>query len=86
MLRIGPELEVTGNRCGEGFLSPETHIQSFFVLREIMGLKKDLIIDLGMPVLHRDLPYSCRVIIAKGKILYIKPINLSPDDPNSRYF
>lgn len=33
----------------------------------------DILLDIGLPVQHRNVNYNCRVICLNGKILYIRP-------------
>lgn len=73
--RLGPELEITGYGCEDHFLEMDTYTHSWEVMAEIIEEFKDLemVLDIGMPVMHRSFPYNCRVFVYKGKILFIRP-------------
>jgi NAD+ synthase (glutamine-hydrolysing) len=42
----------------------------------------DILIDIGMPVQHRGVRYSCRIICLNGKILLIRPKMWLANDGN----
>jgi NAD+ synthase (glutamine-hydrolysing) len=42
----------------------------------------DILIDVGMPVQHRGVRYSCRIICLNGKILLIRPKMWLANDGN----
>lgn len=44
----------------------------------------DIIIDVGMPISHRNVNYNCRVYILNGKILSIRPKMDLANDGNYR--
>jgi NAD+ synthase (glutamine-hydrolysing) len=33
----------------------------------------DILLDIGLPVTHRNVNYNCRVVCLDGKILFIRP-------------
>lgn len=43
-----------------------------------------IICDIGMPVMHRNKRFNCRVIILDGKILFIRPKLWLANDGNYR--
>lgn len=43
-----------------------------------------MLIDVGMPVQHRNVSYNCRVIFLNKKILFIRPKLSNCDDGNYR--
>lgn len=43
-----------------------------------------IIIDVGMPIQHRNVSYNCRVICLDGKILLIRPKQFLASDGNYR--
>lgn len=45
---------------------------------------QNMLIDIGMPVQHRNVPYNCRVVFHNKKILLIRPKMLNADDGNYR--
>ncbi|XP_054724265.1 glutamine-dependent NAD(+) synthetase-like [Uloborus diversus] len=73
--RTGPELEVTGYSCGDHFYESDTFLHSWEVVAELLKHEEcqNIIIDVGMPVMHKNVAYNCRVIILNKKILLIRP-------------
>ncbi|KAI0825506.1 glutamine-dependent NAD(+) synthetase with GAT domain-containing protein [Irpex lacteus] len=74
-LRVGPELEITGYGCLDHFLEGDTCLHSWEVLAKILEAEETegILCDIGMPVIHKNVIYNCRVIIYNGKILHIRP-------------
>ncbi|KAG5438785.1 hypothetical protein PCANB_002505 [Pneumocystis canis] len=74
-LRIGPELEITGYGCYDHFLENDTYRHSWEILCRILCSNdtQNIIIDLGMPIIHQGKRYNCRVIIYNKRILLIRP-------------
>ncbi|GAA6020062.1 hypothetical protein JCM10207_006773 [Rhodosporidiobolus poonsookiae] len=85
-LRIGPELEITGYGCQDHFLEGDTHLHSWQVLREILQSEEcdDMIVDVGMPVVHKNVNYNARIIFHRRKILLIRPKMWLANDGNYR--
>ncbi|XP_064628246.1 glutamine-dependent NAD(+) synthetase-like [Lineus longissimus] len=85
-VRLGPELEVTGYGCGDHFSESDTFLHSWQVLAEILNHPSctDIICDIGMPVMHKNVAYNCRVIIFNRKILLIRPKLAMCDGGNFR--
>ncbi|KAI9307602.1 hypothetical protein BJ944DRAFT_237726 [Cunninghamella echinulata] len=85
-LRVGPELEVTGYGCQDHFLEGDTYLHSWEVLAAILQSEeaKDMILDIGMPIMHKTVKYNCRVIIADCKIALIRPKIYLANDGNYR--
>lgn len=75
VLRIGPELEITGYGCYDHFLENDTYTHSWEMLCRILSLDdiQDIIVDVGMPVIHQNKRYNCRIIFYNKKILLIRP-------------
>eukprot|EP00731_Ephydatia_muelleri_P029696 Em0021g219a len=73
--RLGPELEVTGYGCGDHFLESDTLYHSWQVLAELLTAPETegIVCDIGMPVMHKNVRYNCRVIIYQQKIILIRP-------------
>eukprot|EP00392_Amoebophrya_sp_AT5.2_P017574 g17955.t1 len=80
--RLGPELEIPGYGCEDHFLELDTIWHSWDCLCELLTeldedagdgkkelLTANILCDIGMPVLHRDVIYNCRVYVLDGKIL-----------------
>ncbi|KAF2130566.1 glutamine-dependent NAD(+) synthetase with GAT domain-containing protein [Dothidotthia symphoricarpi CBS 119687] len=74
-LRVGPELELSGYGCLDHFLEMETINNSWAMLAEILLDESchGILIDIGMPLLHRGNRYNARVIALNGKILLMRP-------------
>lgn len=84
--RTGPELEICGYSCEDHFHEPDTFLHSWEVLLELMTspLSDNMLIDVGMPVQHRNVAYNCRVVYFNKKILLIRPKMANCDDGNYR--
>ncbi|EGS17351.1 glutamine-dependent NAD(+) synthetase-like protein [Thermochaetoides thermophila DSM 1495] len=85
-LRVGPELEICGYSSLDHFHELDVYTHSMEMLRRLLLDKSchDIIIDVGMPVLHRNVRYNCRVICLNGKILLIRPKMWLANDGNYR--
>ncbi|KDN40445.1 glutamine-dependent NAD(+) synthetase with GAT domain-containing protein [Tilletiaria anomala UBC 951] len=85
-LRLGPELEICGYGCFDHFLEPDTVLHSWQVLAQILSDEraKGILIDTGMPVLHKGALYNCRILCLDGKILLIRPKMFLANDGNYR--
>ncbi|KAJ2550543.1 glutamine-dependent NAD(+) synthetase [Coemansia sp. RSA 1933] len=85
-LRIGPELEIPGYGCYDHFLESDTELHSWDVLCKLLADRTldDILIDTGMPVLHRNTRYNCRVLIHNGQIVLIRPKMHLANDGNYR--
>ncbi|XP_037929866.1 glutamine-dependent NAD(+) synthetase, partial [Teleopsis dalmanni] len=84
--RTGPELEVSGYSCEDHFREPDTYLHSWEVLLEIMmsPICENMLVDVGMPVMHRNVAYNCRVVFFNREILLIRPKMAMCDDDNYR--
>ena len=74
--RLGPELEVTGYTCEDHFVELDTIRHSWKTMNDILAdkeLTKDILCDIGMPVIYRNTLYNCRIICLNQKILLIRP-------------
>ncbi|XP_073514933.1 glutamine-dependent NAD(+) synthetase isoform X1 [Phyllobates terribilis] len=73
--RLGPELEICGYGCSDHFFESDTILHSFQVLAKLLEspVTADIICDVGMPVMHKNVRYNCRVIFLNRKILLIRP-------------
>ncbi|XP_062051654.1 glutamine-dependent NAD(+) synthetase isoform X2 [Lepus europaeus] len=62
--RLGPELEICGYGCWDHHHESDTLLHSFQVLAALLEspVTRDIICDVGMPVMHRNVRYNCRVI------------------------
>ncbi|GFF62319.1 glutamine-dependent NAD(+) synthetase [Aspergillus udagawae] len=85
-LRVGPELEITGYGVLDGFLEGDTFLHSWEMLAHIIDHPdcQDIVVDVGMPVRHRNVRYNCRVIFYNKKIILIRPKMFLANDGNYR--
>ena len=74
-LRVGPELEITGYGCYDHFLESDTYLHSWEMLARILRDREcwGILCDVGMPVMHRNVRYNCRVICFDGQVVLIRP-------------
>nr|XP_019935239.1 PREDICTED: glutamine-dependent NAD(+) synthetase [Paralichthys olivaceus] len=84
--RLGPELEICGYGCADHFYESDTLLHSFQVLRKLLEspITQDIICDVGMPVMHHNVRYNCRVLFLNRKILLIRPKILMANYGNYR--
>ncbi len=84
--RLGPELEISGYGCEDAFLEGDTFLHSWECLVEL--LKSDvtdgILCDVGMPVMHKNVRYNCRILILNRQILLIRPKMVLAADGNYR--
>ena len=90
-LRVGPELEICGYGCLDHFLEEDTFQHSWEALCQIIddAACQDIVLDIGMPVRHKNVGYNCRVICYNRKIILIRPKKCLANDGNyheMRYF
>ncbi|XP_057362700.1 glutamine-dependent NAD(+) synthetase isoform X4 [Manis pentadactyla] len=73
--RLGPELEICGYGCWDHYYESDTLLHSLQVLAALLEspVTQDIICDVGMPVMHQNVRYNCRVIFLNRKILLIRP-------------
>ncbi|XP_070617816.1 glutamine-dependent NAD(+) synthetase [Erythrolamprus reginae] len=73
--RLGPELEICGYGCADHYYESDILLHSFQVLAKLLEFPgtQDIICDVGMPIMHRNVRYNCRVIFLNKKILLIRP-------------
>ena len=73
--RLGPELEISGYGCEDHFLEQDTFLHSWECLAEILkgDLTAGMLCDIGMPVMHKNVRYNCRILVLDGKIVLILP-------------
>lgn len=76
----------SGYSCEDHFHESDTFLHSWEVLLELLTapLCKDILVDVGMPVMHKNVAYNCRVIFYNRKILLIRPKLMMCDEDNYR--
>ncbi|XP_044115920.1 glutamine-dependent NAD(+) synthetase isoform X2 [Neovison vison] len=84
--RLGPELEICGYGCWDHYYESDTLLHSLQVLAALLEspVTRDIICDVGMPVMHKNVRYNCRVIFLNGKILLIRPKMALANEGNYR--
>ena len=84
--RAGPELETTGYGCEDHFLEHDTFHHSWMSVAKILegDVTNDILCEIGAPVLHRGVPYNCRLWIVDRKIIGIRPKMFMANDGNYR--
>lgn len=85
-LRVGPELEIPGYGCLDHFMENDTYLHSWEMYASILTNKEtySILLDIGMPIIHRNRRYNCRVLSYNGKILFIRPKLVLANDGNYR--
>lgn len=85
-LRVGPELEITGYGCLDHFLENDTYLHSWEMYASILTNEQThgILLDIGMPIVHKNRRFNCRVMSYNGKILFIRPKILLANDGNYR--
>ncbi|KAH0620827.1 hypothetical protein JD844_021630 [Phrynosoma platyrhinos] len=68
--RLGPELEICGYGCSDHYYESDTLLHSFQVLAKLLEspVTEDIICDVGMPIMHRNIRYNCRVIFLNNHV------------------
>ena len=84
--RVGPELEISGYGCEDHFLEQDTFRHSWECLAEILkgDLTEGMLCDIGMPVMHKNVRYNCRILVLDRKIVLIIPKPILAADGNYR--
>lgn len=72
---VFPELCIAGYTCGDLFLQQTLLASAKEALDKIIKASKnaEMIICVGLPVLHNDKLYNCAAVILKGKLLGLVP-------------
>ncbi|KAL0701947.1 hypothetical protein Bca4012_058069 [Brassica carinata] len=75
VIRLGPELEVTGYGCEEHFLELDTITHAWEYLKEfLLGDWTDgILCSIGMPVIKEAERYNCQVLCMNRRIIMIRP-------------
>ncbi|XP_054162564.1 glutamine-dependent NAD(+) synthetase-like [Oppia nitens] len=90
VVRVGPELEIPGYGCEDAFYELDTTYHSWQVLAQIIEHDfKNIIIDIGMPIIKDSALYNCRVLLLNSQIVLIRPktrLALNGNYRESRWF
>ncbi|KAG2310510.1 hypothetical protein Bca52824_022067 [Brassica carinata] len=75
VIRLRPELEVTGYGCEEHFLELDTITHAWEYLKEfLLGDWTDgILCSIGMPVIKEAERYNCQVLCMNRRIIMIRP-------------
>ena len=84
--RTGPELEISGYNCQDHFYESDTLLHSWEVFTRLLSSPecRGILCDVGMPVMHRNVTYNCRVVFYNGQVVMIRPKLTMCDDGNYR--
>lgn len=82
--RTGPELEIPGYLCEDHFTEYDTFLHSWQVLVTLIEYSDGILLDIGMPVMHRNVAYNCRVFLLNRKVICIRPKVYLANDGNYR--
>lgn len=84
--RTGPELEITGYGCEDHFLEGDTFLHAWESMVSLLAgdVTVGILCDIGMPVMHKNVAYNCRVICLDKKIVGIRPKFYLANDGNYR--
>ena len=84
--RTGPELELTGYGCEDHFLELETTAFAWESLARLLAgpATLGLLVDVGLPMLHRGVRYNVRAFCLNQRVLLIRPKTALADDGNYR--
>ncbi|XP_021905095.1 glutamine-dependent NAD(+) synthetase isoform X1 [Carica papaya] len=86
VIRLGPELEVTGYGCEDHFLELDTVTHSWECLKELLlgDWTDGILCSIGMPVIKGSERYNCQVLCFNRKIVMIRPKMWLANDGNYR--
>lgn len=84
--RTGPELEVSGYGCEDHFLEDDTIAHCWESIHAILSCDAtdDMLVDVGMPLVHRGVRYNCRLFLLNRRVLLIRPKMCLAMDGNYR--
>uniref|UniRef100_A0A1D1Z5U3 Glutamine-dependent NAD(+) synthetase n=1 Tax=Anthurium amnicola TaxID=1678845 RepID=A0A1D1Z5U3_9ARAE len=88
VIRVGPELEITGYGCEDHFLEHDTVSHSWECLKDILlgDWTEGILCSIGMPIIHQSVRYNCQVFCLNRRILMIRPKMCLANDGNYREF
>ncbi|KAL3835685.1 hypothetical protein ACJIZ3_010421 [Penstemon smallii] len=86
VIRLGPELEITGYGCEDHFLELDTINHAWDCLKELLlgDWTNGILCSFGMPVIKGSERYNCQVLCLDRKILMIRPKMWLANDGNYR--
>lgn len=86
VIRLGPELEITGYGCEDHFLELDTVTHAWDCLKQILAgdWTDGILCSFGMPVIRESERYNCQVLCMNRKIIMIRPKMWLANDGNYR--
>ncbi|KAF5815929.1 putative NAD(+) synthase (glutamine-hydrolyzing) [Helianthus annuus] len=86
VIRLGPELEITGYGCEDHFLELDTVSHAWECLKELLlgDWTDGILCSFGMPVIKGSERYNCQVICMNRKIIMIRAKMWLANDGNYR--
>jgi NAD+ synthase (glutamine-hydrolysing) len=86
VIRLGPELEITGYGCEDHFLELDTINHAWDCLKELLlgDWTDGLLCSFGMPVIKGSERYNCQVLCLNRRIIMIRPKMWLANDGNYR--
>lgn len=77
---------LSGYSCEDHFYESDTLLHSWEVMATFLNspICTDILVDVGMPVMHKNVTYNCRVAFLNKRILLIRPKMLLCEDGNYR--
>ncbi|KAL8141554.1 hypothetical protein V2J09_014586 [Rumex salicifolius] len=86
VIRLGPELEITGYGCEDHFLELDTIFHAWECLKDILqgDLTDGILCSIGMPIINGSERYNCQVFCLNRKIVMIRPKMWLANDGNYR--
>ncbi|KAK6263298.1 hypothetical protein QUC31_009114 [Theobroma cacao] len=86
VIRLGPELEITGYGCEDHFLELDTVNHAWECLKEILlgDWTDGILCSIGMPIIKGSERYNCQVFCFNRKIVMIRPKMWLANDGNYR--
>ncbi|KAG2680771.1 hypothetical protein I3760_11G113600 [Carya illinoinensis] len=86
VIRLGPELEITGYSCEDHFLELDTVTHAWECLKDILlgDWTDGILCSIGMPIIKGSERYNCQVLCFNRKIVMIRPKMWLANDGNYR--
>ncbi|KAL9263926.1 Glutamine-dependent NAD(+) synthetase-like protein [Drosera capensis] len=86
VIRLGPELEITGYGCEDHFLELDTVSHAWECLKDILlgDWTDSILCCFGMPVIKGSERYNCQIFCMNRKIIMIRPKMWLANDGNYR--
>ncbi|KAL6280665.1 hypothetical protein ACE6H2_017546 [Prunus campanulata] len=86
VIRLGPELEITGYGCEDHFLELDTVNHAWECLKELLvgDWTDGILCSFGMPVIKGSERYNCQILCMNRKIIMIRPKMWLANDGNYR--